>query len=123
MRFLAISALFTASVSGFSTNRNECPTLQDAADAFEDHFGTQVTGILLISKTLLSLQIPEGALDCLYGGENCPWEDLQDFGGWFQSATGITLPEPDQAGVNTWQKMWKLSKIMIIINFLAQKFS
>merc|ERR1712154_285313 len=81
MKVFALTVLVAVGASGFSSNRNACPTLQDAANAFESHFGTQ---------------IPDGAMDCLYGGDNCPWNSLEDFGADFESATGIQLPEPDQ---------------------------
>ena len=41
MKIFALTVLIAVSVSGFSSNRNGCPTLQDAANAFESHFGTQ----------------------------------------------------------------------------------
>ena len=42
MKVFALTVLVAVGASGFSSNRNSCPTLQDAANAFESHFGTQV---------------------------------------------------------------------------------
>ena len=52
-------------------------------------------------SVVLFAQIPDGAMDCLYGGDNCPWNSLEDFGADFESATGIQLPEPDQEFLDT----------------------
>ena len=41
MKVFALTVLVAVGASGFSSNRNACPTLQDAANAFESHFGTQ----------------------------------------------------------------------------------
>ena len=41
MKVFALTVLVAVGASGFSSNRNACPTLQDAVNAFESHFGTQ----------------------------------------------------------------------------------
>ena len=38
-----IAALTIAAVSAVPSNRNECPTLEDIGNAFEDHFGVAVS--------------------------------------------------------------------------------
>ena len=101
MQFLLLAGAVLAGVSGFSFNRNdECPTVQDGVTAFEDHFGTQVSqqrSLLEHSPTvscfiLLSLaQIPDGLMDCVLGGDNCPFEDFDDFAEWFETTTGIPV--------------------------------
>ena len=106
MQFLLLAGAVLAGVSGFSFNRNdECPTVQDGVTAFEEHFGTQVSqqslkwtlSLLGYSPTvscciLLSLaQIPDGLMDCVLGGDNCPFEDFDDFAEWFETTTGISV--------------------------------
>ena len=101
MQFLLLAGAVLAGVSGFTFNRNdECPTVQDGVTAFEDHFGTQVSqqrSLLEHSPTvscfiLLSLaQIPDGLMDCVLGGDNCPFEDFDDFAEWFETTTGIPV--------------------------------
>merc|ERR1711908_144526 len=79
MQFLLLAGAVLAGVSGFSFNRNdECPTVQDGVTAFEDHFGTQ---------------IPDGLMDCVLGGDNCPFEDFAE---WFETTTGISMPERNE---------------------------
>ena len=108
MQFLLLAGAVLAGVSGFSFNRNdECPSVQDGVTAFEEHFGTQVSqqsfkwtlSLLGHSPTvscciLLSLaQIPDGLMDCVLGGDNCPFEDFDDFAEWFETTTGISVGE------------------------------
>ena len=95
MQFLLLAGAVLAGVSGFSFNRNdECPTVQDGVTAFEEHFGTQVSQAVLTSCILLSLaQIPDGLMDCVLGGDNCPFEDFDDFAEWFETTTGISVGE------------------------------
>ena len=95
MQFLLLAGAVLAGVSGFTFNRNdECPTVQDGVTAFEDHFGTQVSQAVLTSCILLSLpQIPDGLMDCVLGGDNCPFEDFDDFAEWFETTTGIPVGE------------------------------
>ena len=41
---------------------------------------------------ILSLaQIPDGLMDCVLGGDNCPFEDFDDFAEWFETTTGISV--------------------------------
>merc|ERR1712117_724365 len=44
---------------------------------------------------IAALAIADEFLDCLNGGENCPFDSLEDFEGWFESNTGLELPVPD----------------------------
>merc|ERR1711915_92902 len=58
------------------------------AGLFESEFGTP---------------IPDGAIDCLHGGDNCPWDSFGDFQTWFESTTKLQLPTVDEeflAGVH-----------------------
>ena len=79
MKIFILAAIAAAGVLGGPANRNECPTLDQIGHAFEEEFGHQ---------------IPDGTLDCLFGGDNCPYESFEDFAVWFKEATGIELPKP-----------------------------
>merc|ERR1712227_491706 len=72
-----------AAVAGVpALNRDDqCPSLDDLASAFTDHFG---------------VDIPDGVIDCLHGGDQCPWDSVDEFVDDFQSVTGIQLPTPDE---------------------------
>merc|ERR1712045_634667 len=59
---------------------DECPTLEQIGQAFEDHF---------------QVEIPAGILDCVHGGDNCPFESFEAFFQWFEESTGLELPEVD----------------------------
>merc|ERR1711884_218821 len=63
-----------------SPARNQCPTLQQIGEAFEQEF---------------NVEIPDGILDCVHGGNNCPFSSFQDFFQWFEESTGLEIPDVD----------------------------
>ena len=79
MKFFLIAAVTFAGVfASPALNRNdECPTLEQIGAAIESHFG---------------FQIPDGIVDCLHGGDNCPFESLEDAQAQFEAATGMQFP-------------------------------
>ena len=126
MKVFALTVLVAVGASGFSSNRNACPTLQDAVSAFESHFGTQVRKYNLHLTKLAFPQIPDGALDCLTGGDNCPWNSLEDFGADFESATGIEIPEPDQDFLDMMEACVTMGEgcpsMEDVLNFVQEEF-
>ena len=38
-----------------------------------------------------SIEIPEGLLDCINGGDSCPFENLKQFRKWIRKNTGIKV--------------------------------
>ena len=76
MRTFVIASLAVACVAGVPVDRSECPTLEMVAGLFESEFGSP---------------IPDGALDCLHGGDNCPWDSFGDFQTWFESTTKLQV--------------------------------
>merc|ERR1712045_25254 len=78
---LFLLSLLLSSVLASSLNRNEeCPTLEQIGEAFENEFNAE---------------IPEGILNCFHGGENCPFGSFEDFFHWFEETTGLEIPELD----------------------------
>ena len=73
MKFYLLAVVAVAEVMSGPASRNACPTLEGLAAAFESHFG---------------VQIPDGVVDCFYGGDNCPWDTIEDFVSDFENATG-----------------------------------
>ena len=73
MKFYLLAVVAVAGVMSGPASRNACPTLEGLAAAFESHFG---------------VQIPNGVVDCFYGGDNCPWDTIEDFVSDFENATG-----------------------------------
>ena len=77
MKFFILSLLASCAVASPALNRDEeCPTLQQIGQAFKEHFGAE---------------IPEGILDCLHGGDNCPFTSFEDFFAWFEESTGLQV--------------------------------
>ena len=77
MKFFILSLLASCAVASPALNRDdECPTLQQIGQAFEEHF---------------EAEIPEGILDCLHGGDNCPFTSFEDFFAWFEESTGLQV--------------------------------
>ena len=83
MKLLLIVTAAIASVVGGPVTREhcassqaECPTLACLARGIETEFGAE---------------IPEGAVECLHGGDSCPWQSFEQFGAWFQNATDIQV--------------------------------
>ena len=77
-------------------DRGDCPSLQQIGEALETVLGvqvkyidkqTQVTSVLMTS----SIEIPEGLLDCINGGDRCPFENLKQFRKWIRKNTGIKV--------------------------------
>merc|ERR1712018_997453 len=63
MKFFILSLLVAATVATPALSRDdECPTLEQIGQAFEDHF---------------QVEIPEGILDCVHGGDNCPFSSFE----------------------------------------------
>ena len=95
MKMFLIAALAIAAVSAVPTNRNECPTLEEIGNAFEDHFGVAVYIFYQLCYILIyclsHFKIPDEFLDCLNGGDNCPFDSFEDFEGWFESNTGLEV--------------------------------
>merc|ERR1711879_263271 len=74
MKFFILSLLASCAVASPALNRDdECPTLEQLGKAFEEHF---------------KVKIPDGILDCLHGGDKCPFTS-------FQKSTGIKIPDVD----------------------------
>merc|ERR1712066_546962 len=46
-------------------------------------------------QTEFNVEIPEGMLDCVYAGDNCPFESSEDFITWFKKTTGLQIPDAD----------------------------
>ena len=83
MKLLLLAIVGIASVVGgpvtsedCAFSQDECPTLACLARGFETEFGAE---------------IPEGAVECLHGGDSCPWQSFEQFGAWFQNATDIQV--------------------------------
>ena len=76
MKVFLVATLAIACVAGAPSDRKECPTLDQIAGAFEAEFGSA---------------IPDGALDCLHGGDKCPWSSFENFQSWFKNATGLKV--------------------------------
>ena len=76
MKLFIVASLAIACVAGVPANRAECPSLDDIAGAFQAEFGSP---------------IPDGALDCLHGGDNCPWKSFEEFQTWFESTTKLKV--------------------------------
>jgi len=80
MKVFLVATLAVAGVFGVPSSRNSCPSLEEIGQWFESEFDTQ---------------IPDGIIDCVHNGENCPFADFGEFQGWFESTTGFTIPIPD----------------------------
>merc|ERR1711953_261793 len=81
MKFFILSILVAAAVASPALSRDdECPTLEEIGQAFEDHF---------------QVEIPEGILDCVHGGDNCPFSSFEAFFEWFEESTGLQIPDVD----------------------------
>merc|ERR1711876_158508 len=81
MKFFILSLLASCAVASPALNRDdECPTLKQLGQAFEEHF---------------NVKIPDGILDCVHGGDKCPFTSFEDFFNWFQKSTGIKIPDVD----------------------------
>ena len=76
MKVFLVATLAIACVASAPSDRRECPTLDQIAGAFEAEFGSA---------------IPDGALDCLHGGDKCPWSSFENFQSWFKNATGLKV--------------------------------
>ena len=81
MKVFILAAVAVLGALGGPASRNQCPTLDQIGHAFEEEFGHA---------------IPDGTLDCLFEDDNCPYESFEDFAEWFEGATGIELPTPDE---------------------------
>merc|ERR1712007_149035 len=78
MKFFILSLLAACAVASPALSRDdECPTLEEIGRAFEDHF---------------QVEIPEGILDCVHGGEDCPFSSFEAFFEWFEESTGSRSP-------------------------------
>merc|ERR1712233_246167 len=82
MKVFLVASLAIAGVIGVPSSRDSCPTLEQIGQWFENEFDTQ---------------IPDGIIDCVHNGENCPFEDFGEFQDWFHSTTGFEIPIPDEA--------------------------
>merc|ERR1712045_49023 len=81
MKFFILSILVAAAVASPALSRDdECPTLEQIGQAFEAHF---------------QVEIPEGILDCVHGGDNCPFSSFEAFFEWFEESTGLQIPDVD----------------------------
>ena len=79
MKFFIISLLAASAMASPALSReDECPTLEQIGQAFEDHF---------------QVEIPAGILDCVHGGDNCPFESFEAFFQWFEESTGLEVEE------------------------------
>ena len=79
MKFFILSLLAACAVASPALSRDdECPTLEEIGKAFEDHF---------------QVEIPEGILDCVHGGEDCPFSSFEAFFEWFEESTGLQVEE------------------------------
>merc|ERR1712203_1329862 len=76
--FILVTLLATSALA--SPARNQCPTLQQIGEAFQEEF---------------KVEIPEGILDCVHGGDNCPFSSFEDFFDWFEASTGLEIPDVD----------------------------
>ena len=79
MKFFILSLLAASAVARPALNRDdECPTLEQIGQAFEEHF---------------QVEIPAGILDCVHGGENCPFSSFEAAFEWFEESTGLQVEE------------------------------
>ena len=79
MKFFILSILAACAVASPALSRDdECPTLKEIGKAFEDHF---------------QVEIPDGILDCVHGGDNCPFSSFEAFFEWFEESTGLQVEE------------------------------
>ena len=79
MKFFILSLLAASAVASPALNRDdECPTLEQIGQAFEEHF---------------QVEIPAGILDCVHGGENCPFSSFEAAFEWFEESTGLQVEE------------------------------
>merc|ERR1712211_78001 len=86
MKFYLLAVVAVAGVMSGPASRNACPTLEGLAAAFESHFG---------------VQIPDGVVDCFYGGDNCPWDTIEDFVSDLRTLLEFSSPHPVR-------KIWRL---------------
>ena len=64
MKVFLVATLAVAGVFGVPSSRNSCPSLEEIGQWFESEFDTQ---------------IPDGIIDCVHNGENCPFADFGEF--------------------------------------------
>ena len=100
MKLLVLATVAIASVVGgpvtsedCAISQDECPTLDCLARGFETEFGAE---------------IPEGAVECLHGGDSCPWQSFEQFGAWFQNATDIQVKYILGIETNRLYNCWKV---------------
>ena len=90
MKVFLVAALAVAGVFGVPSSRNSCPSLEEIGQWFEHEFGTQ---------------IPDGIIDCVHNGENCPFSDFGEFQVCFVSSNK-----------NTQMEFFKVLMIIFMVN-------
>merc|ERR1712066_342782 len=79
MKILMISLLSVSVLAAPSLNRDDdCSKLEPK--------------IREALQTEFNVEIPEGMLDCVYGGDNCPFESSEDFITWFKKPRDSRFP-------------------------------
>merc|ERR1712002_1392290 len=64
MKVFLVATFAIVGVFVVPSSRNSCPSLEEIGQWFENEFNTP---------------IPDGIIDCVHNGENCPFSDFGDF--------------------------------------------